>query len=86
MWILDEYATTKNPTYGTANANSHNIYMLNTRFMDLAVDSRADFDLRPPKEPVDQFLAVRMMVWRGQIIFRNPRYFTRMFNYNEASA
>jgi hypothetical protein len=81
MWIMDEFATTRNSSLGNATSAKQRLYMLNTRMIDLAVDSRADFALRKPKEPTDQLAAVRHMVWRGQLVARNPRYLGTIFDY-----
>jgi len=88
VWICDEFANITNTGAGdaivTTTPSKGTVWFLNTKYVDLAVDSRADFDLRPPKEPVDQHVAVRHMVWRGQLVFRNPRYCGVLFNYGIA--
>lgn len=81
VWIMDEFAATQNSGLGNATAAKQRMYALNTNMLDLAVDSRADFALRPPKEPVDQLAAVRHLVWRGQLVPRNPRYLGTIFDY-----
>lgn len=85
IWIRDANAKTQNatssPSGSDATNGKGNIYFLNTKMMDLAVDSRADFSLTPARQMADQHAAVMHMLWRGQLIVRNPRFMARIFDY-----
>ena len=85
IWIRDANAKTQNatssPSGSDATNGKGNIYFLNTKMLDLAVDSRADFSLTPTRQIADQHAGVMHMLWRGQLIPKNPRYLGRIFDY-----
>ncbi len=86
VWIRDANAATQNatssPSGSDATNGDGNVYVLNTKFMDLAVDTRADFALTPTRQIADQHAGVMHMLWRGQLICKNPRYLGRIFDYD----
>lgn len=83
--IQDEFAETQT-TQGGAAAGSQNIYLLNTKYLSLCVDSRMDFSMGPARGPHNQHASVRYMYWRGQWKVKNPRFFGRVFDYNNTGA
>jgi len=80
-WIYSDRCVASG-TVGDATAGTDMIYLLNTDYMELGVCEGADFEQTEFKTPVDQAGAVAQILWRGQMIFTNPRYSGVIFNYN----
>lgn len=81
VWFYDEAATTYNTAGGNATAGSHNIYMLNTAFMKMCVESGYDFAMTDFDTPTDVRVSIAHLLWRGQLLSTNPRYLGRLFDY-----
>lgn len=82
VMVRDEFAGSYNgegdsDLTGTAG----NVYLLNTNYLHLRSDSRANMVIGEPRTPVDQHAGVRHILWRGQLISTNPRTQGRIFNY-----
>lgn len=81
VWFPDEYATTYEDVTSSAAAGEDNIYIINTDYTYLKVDSRVDFVMSDVKSPQDQHAGVRHILWRGQLVSENPRTLARLFAY-----
>lgn len=80
-WFWDDFCKTYNQiANGTAGDND--IYMFNTKYMHFRVDSRWNFHITEPRTTTSQIAAVRHILWRGQLVCRNPRTQVRLFSYS----
>lgn len=79
-WFWDEFCQTYDVKANASGAGGSTLYMLNTKYLHFMVDSRADMVLGPEKMPTDQHAFVRHLIWRGQLVCRNPRTQCRLFN------
>lgn len=83
LLVRDENAVTQNAT-GAAGDNTlgeGNIYLLNTKFLELRVEEGADFELTDEIPSQNQLAGAFFIVWRGQFICVNPRYQARIYGY-----
>ena len=64
-----------------ATVNESNIYMINTKKIQMEIDSRWNFEITEKRSPVDQLATTQHIVFRGQLVCCNPRSSVRLFNY-----
>lgn len=82
VWFPDDFALAYDDV-GSADevAGTDKIYIINTDYTYLMIDSRANFALGPELQPVDQHAYTRHVVLRGQLVSENPRTLGVVFNY-----
>jgi hypothetical protein len=81
-WVFDEYALSWNDNGDASAAGEENIYFLNSKHYKLHADSRVVFTLEDQGiTPLDQFINVRWLHFRGLAMSDNPRMLGRWFNY-----
>jgi hypothetical protein len=73
-WVVDSHV------FDGPNASNSAIVMLNEDYIYMAVSPRADFDLTPFQEPVNQDAMVAKMLWAGNLIVPNTQRQGKMSN------
>lgn len=79
-WFWDDFCKQYN-TISAESTSEDSVYFLNLKHLHFCVDSRADMVLTDLRSPVDQHASVKHILWRGQLILKNPRTCARLFNY-----
>jgi len=82
IWFPDDYAISYDDVGSVDEAaGTDKLYIINTDYTHLLIDSRANFALGEELLPMDQHAFTRHIVWRGQLISSNPQTLAVLFNY-----
>ena len=83
VWFYDEEANMHADSGSQAATSSEIIYVLNSRFLALPVETGYDFGLTNFQTPVDSRISVAHVLWRGTFLSTNPRHLAVLHGYNE---
>ena len=72
-WVVDSHVPD-----GVTNASNSDIYMLNEDYIQLIVNSMADFYLEDFQVPINQDAMVAKVLWAGDLVFLNTQRQAKM--------
>lgn len=83
VWLYDESATMHADAAHDAPTGSDAVYVLNSSYLKMHVETGYDFALTPFQTPVDARISIGHVLWRGQVLSPNPRYLGVLHGYGQ---
>ena len=81
VWLYDETCVPHSDAGSDATTTLDMLYVLNSSYLKLCVESGYDFALTPFQTPPDARISIAHILWRGQLVCTNPRYQGVIFQY-----
>ena len=85
VWLYDESAQAHTDAGSDAASGEDLVYVLNSSYLKMFVETGYDFALTPFQTPVDARISIGHVLWRGQILSPNPRYQGVLLGYNKTA-